>query len=176
MKSLASISMKACSSPSVPHFSLTHTLIIREKWKCLSLSRIRLFAIPWAAAHQTPPSTEFYRQEYWNGLPCPPPGDLPNSGIKPESPALRADSLPSEPTRKPSSNEKEDFSQKHTASLHSDVWNISSIFHFSSSLRTFPSTFQHNATMAGTELSPWAFLLLWVIDLYCPSLPCQILG
>ena len=36
------------------------------------------------------------RQEHWSGLPCPPPGDLPDSGIEPVSPALQADSLPSE--------------------------------------------------------------------------------
>ena len=40
-------------------------------------------------------------QEYWSGLPCSLPGDLPNPGIKPRSPALQADSLPSEPPRKP---------------------------------------------------------------------------
>ena len=43
----------------------------------------------------------FSRQEYWSGLPCPLPGDLPNPGIKPMSPALQADSLPSEPPGKP---------------------------------------------------------------------------
>ena len=40
---------------------------------------------------------EFSRQEYWSGLPCPPPWDLPNPRIDPRSPALLADSLPSEP-------------------------------------------------------------------------------
>jgi len=39
----------------------------------------------------------FSRQEYWSGLPCPPSGDLPNPGTEPRSPALQADSLPSEP-------------------------------------------------------------------------------
>ena len=43
----------------------------------------------------------FSRQEYWNGLLCPPPGDLPRPGIKPRPPALLAYSLPSEPTGKP---------------------------------------------------------------------------
>ena len=43
----------------------------------------------------------FSRQEYWSGLPCPPPGDLPNQGIEPRSPALQADSLLSEPPGKP---------------------------------------------------------------------------
>ena len=44
----------------------------------------------------------FSRQEYWSGLPCPPPGDLPNPGIRPGSPTLQVDSLPSEPPGKPS--------------------------------------------------------------------------
>ena len=61
-----------------------------------SLSRVRLFVTPWTVAHQAPPSMEFFRQEYWSGLPFPSPGDPPNPGIKPESPALRADALPSE--------------------------------------------------------------------------------
>ena len=43
----------------------------------------------------------FSRQEYWSGLPCPPPGNLFNPGIKPKSPALQADSLPSEPPERP---------------------------------------------------------------------------
>ena len=43
----------------------------------------------------------FSRQEYWSGLPCPPPGDLPNPGIKPRSPALWVDSLPAKPQGKP---------------------------------------------------------------------------
>ena len=40
---------------------------------------------------------EFSRQEYWSGLPFPSPGDLPDPGMKPRSPALQADTLPSEP-------------------------------------------------------------------------------
>ena len=54
-------------------------------------------APPWTVAHQAPLSMEFSSQGYWKGLPCPPPGDLPNPGIKPGSPMLQADSLPSEP-------------------------------------------------------------------------------
>ena len=53
--------------------------------------------IPWTVARQAPLSMEFSRQEYWNGLPFPTPGDLPNPGIEPRSPALQVDSLPSEP-------------------------------------------------------------------------------
>ena len=44
---------------------------------------------------------EFSRQEYWSGLPIPSPGDLPDPGIEPRSPALQADPLPSEPPGKP---------------------------------------------------------------------------
>ena len=55
---------------------------------------------PIGCSLQTPLPLEFSRQEYWNGLPCPPPGDLPNPGIKPRSPALQANSLPSEPSGK----------------------------------------------------------------------------
>ena len=64
-----------------------------------SLSRVRLFATPWTVAYQVPLSMGFSRQEYWSGLPFPSPGDLPNSGIKPRSPALQADALPSEPEK-----------------------------------------------------------------------------
>ena len=46
-------------------------------------------------AHQAPPTMGFSRQEYWSGLPFPSPGDLPDPGIEPRSPALQADSLPS---------------------------------------------------------------------------------
>ena len=66
------------------------------------LSCVQLFATPWTVAHQAPPSMEFSRQEYWSGLPFPSPGDLPDPGIKPRSPALQADALISELPGKPS--------------------------------------------------------------------------
>ena len=66
-----------------------------------SLSRVRLFATPWTVARQAPPSMGFSRQEYWSGLPFPSPGDLPDPGIEPRSPALQADALTSEPPGKP---------------------------------------------------------------------------
>ena len=72
-----------------------------SKEKCQSLSHIRLFATLWTIAHQAPLSMGFSRQECWSGLPFPPPGNLPNLGIKPRSPALKADSLPPEPWREP---------------------------------------------------------------------------
>ena len=60
-------------------------------------------ATPWTIAHQAPLSMGFSGQEYWIGLTCPPPGDLPYPEIEPVSPALQADSLPTEsPGKHPS--------------------------------------------------------------------------
>ena len=72
------------------------------KWNCC---RVRLFVIPWTVAFQAPPSMELSRQEYWSRLPFPSPGDLPDPGIKPRSPALQADALPSELPGKPREND-----------------------------------------------------------------------
>ena len=69
-----------------------------ESVSCLVMSDP---ATPWTVAHQALPSMEFSRQEYWSGLPFPSPGDLPNSRIKPGSPALQADSSLTEPPGKP---------------------------------------------------------------------------
>ena len=62
-----------------------------------TLSHVQLFAAPWTIDHQAPLSMEFSRQEHWSGLPFPSPGDLPHPEIKTGSPALQADSLPTEP-------------------------------------------------------------------------------
>ena len=61
------------------------------------LSRVRLFATPWTVVLQAPSAMEFSRHEYWSRLPFPSPGDLPDPGIEPGSPTLRADTLLSEP-------------------------------------------------------------------------------
>ena len=63
---------------------------------CLTL------ATPWTVARQAPRSMGFSRQESWSGWPFPSLGDLPDPGIEPRSTTLQADSLPSEPPRKPS--------------------------------------------------------------------------
>ena len=77
-------------------------LVLQSVVKVKSLSHVRLFATPWTVAHQAPPlSMGFFRQDYWSGLPFPSPEGLPNPGIEPRSPALQADSLPSEPPGKP---------------------------------------------------------------------------
>ena len=66
------------------------------KVKVKSLNLVRLFVTPWSVVHQAPPSMGFSKQDYWSGLPFPSPGD-PNPRIESESPALQANSLPSEP-------------------------------------------------------------------------------
>ena len=64
------------------------------KAKVKSFSCVQLFAILWTVACQAPPSMGFSRQEYWSGLPFPSPGDLPDPGIEPVSPALQIRNLP----------------------------------------------------------------------------------
>ena len=67
-------------------------------WKWKWLSHVWLFATPWTVACQVPLSVDFSRPEYWNEWPFPSPGDLPNTGIEPRSPASLADFLPVEPS------------------------------------------------------------------------------
>ena len=80
------------------------------KWKVKvkSLSRVWLFKTPWTVAHQAPLSMGFSRQEYWSGLPFPPPGDLLDPEIEPRSPVSHAlvGSLPPWHLGSPISNSK----------------------------------------------------------------------
>ena len=107
---------KPCSVHTVNYFSPTKGRHARQDWSedwilllayvrvcvcvCVctqSLSCVWLFVTPWTVAHHVPLSVGFSRQEHWSGLPFPPPGDLPDPGIEPESPsspALQVDSLP----------------------------------------------------------------------------------
>ena len=83
---------------------------MKVKVKSLSLVRLFvtlqtvLFVTPRTVAYQASLSMGFSRQEYWSGLPFPSPGDLPNPGTEPGSPALEADALTSEPPGKPCLN------------------------------------------------------------------------
>ena len=82
------------------HSNLSSKLL--EYWNEVKwLSRVWLFVTPWTVAYQALLSMGFSRQEHWSGLPFPSPGDLPNPGIEPGSPALEADALTSEPPGKP---------------------------------------------------------------------------
>ena len=68
-------------------------VLLRSEHVSESLSHVQLFSTPQTVARQAPLSMEFSRLKYWSGKPFLSPGDLPNPGIKPRSPALRADSL-----------------------------------------------------------------------------------
>ena len=105
--------MKRLEQKKPPEFSTSINCgenYFRISWYCACmpaqlLSSVWLFATPWTAAHQAPPSMAFPRQEYWSGLPFPPAGDLPNPGVEPTSLmslALAGRFLTTVPTRKPS--------------------------------------------------------------------------
>ena len=83
-------------------------------------SCVLLCVILWTVACQAALSMRFSRQEYWSGFPFPIPGDLPNPGIKPGSPALHADTLPSEPPGKPKIVYRLTESEKRSRSIVSD--------------------------------------------------------
>ena len=103
--------------------SLKQTLPTHAKWvtsdsvRSCVLSRVWLFMAPWSISHQAPLSMEFSRQEYWSGLSSPPPGDLPDLGIKPAPiafPALAGEFfIPSAPRGSPSDS----------LILHNSDWN-----------------------------------------------------
>ena len=79
-----------------------HPIILTYYLCCVpSHSVIQFLAFPQTVVTRLLCLCYFSRQEYWSGLPCPPPRDLPNPGIEPRSPALQVDSLPSEPPEKP---------------------------------------------------------------------------
>ena len=65
------------------------------------LSCVQLFVTPWTVACQTPLSMGFFRQEYWSGLPLPPPGDIPDLEMEPMSPLLAGRFFPTEPSGEP---------------------------------------------------------------------------
>ena len=67
-------------------------------------SHVQLFVTPWTVAHQAPLTMGFSRQEYWSGLPCPPPGDLPDPGIQPVSPEFAGGFFTTEPPEKPTAS------------------------------------------------------------------------
>ena len=87
---------------------IKHTTVValhyNQNRSCATCCHVHLFVTPWAVAFQAPLSMQFSRQEYWKGLPFPPRGDLPDSGVEPAPPvsaALQADSLSSDSLGKP---------------------------------------------------------------------------
>ena len=82
-------------------FRLRNINVPNEKWSVSCSVVSDSLRDSMTVARQAPLSMELSRKEYWSGLPFPSPGDLLDPGIKPGSPALQADSLPSEQPRKP---------------------------------------------------------------------------
>ena len=99
-----------CLFPPLAVNTALEALSSATKWKRKSLSRVQLFVTPRAIL-----SMDFSRPEYWSGQPFPSPGDLPNPGIKPGSPALQADFLPNEPSgnKKQKSKSHEDCKRRN---------------------------------------------------------------
>ena len=95
-------SLDATSCPNTAHLPFNHLVgILFDHRKKKGRSGMSHSSTPWTVAHQTPPSVGFSRQEYWSGVPLPSPGDLPDPGIEPGTPAMRADALPCEPPGNP---------------------------------------------------------------------------
>ena len=92
---------QVCTLWPLQPISSAPTPYLCNHWSVLCISacmlshftHIHLLLTLWTVAHQAPLSVEFPRQEHWSGVPFPPPGDLPDPGIEPTSPALQADSL-----------------------------------------------------------------------------------
>ena len=85
----------------INYLTVFHEHLGNFQFLIMCVSHSVKYVTPWTAAHQAPLCMEFPRQEYWSGWPFPSPRDLPNPGIKPRSPALQVDSLPSETPQKP---------------------------------------------------------------------------
>ena len=95
----------------------------------MSPSCVQLFATPWTVAYQVPPSMGFSRQECWSGLPFPSPGDLPDPGIEPASPALEGGFFTTEPLGKPNSIVSGTlFINKLKASVYKDIFLFIKLF------------------------------------------------
>ena len=90
-----------CITESLWCVSETKTIVWTNSGGGLVIKSCLILVTPWIGARQAPVSTGFSRQEYWSGLSFPCPGDLPDPGIEPWSPALQADSLPTEPRGNP---------------------------------------------------------------------------
>ena len=93
--------IEVLTSPPPLALYLEGELIKRYLQSACIPSHVQLFVTLWTVAHHTPLSVGIFKQGYWSRLPFPPPGDLPNPGVEPlspASPALQADSLPTEPS------------------------------------------------------------------------------
>ena len=116
-------SLTTLTQPVLCHFS-HHS---QTAWVLTCSSHGWLSATPWTVACKAPPSIGLSRQEYWSGLPCPPPGDAPDPGIDPSSPAspaFQSDYLSSDPPGKVLFSDcfKANSSPWHTLPVNNVVW------------------------------------------------------
>ena len=112
------------------------------------LSRVRILVTPWTVGHRAPLSIGFPKQEYWSGLSFPPPGDLPDTGIKPEFLA----SLPLEGRFFPLCHKVTLYSLWLTSNLRGWYSETSECFLF---LHQFILWFQHPLLIQGVQITVW---------------------
>ena len=95
LKNIAEQNQRLVSGSLLERYDIVKMLLVpnRTMWVLSHFSHDWLFVTLWTVTHQAPLPMEFYRQEYWSGLPFLSPGDLSHSGIKSMSPALQANSL-----------------------------------------------------------------------------------
>ena len=118
-------------------------IIEKRKW---SIQLCLTFCDPWTVVGQAPLSMKFSRQEHWSGFPFPSPGNLPEPGIEPRSPALQTDSWPSEPpgnyNLEKLIKKKKEYIQNHSNLSHfsnSNSWDVSKGKHLKWNLLGFLS-------------------------------------
>ena len=97
MLSIRRMDKQTCIHTMYYYSVIKHSELSNNRKTCVFLlshfSPVQFFGALWTIAYQAPLSIGFSRQEYWSGLLCPPPGDLPDLGIKPAFPALQMNSL-----------------------------------------------------------------------------------
>ena len=104
-------------------------------------SRVQLSVTLWTIAHQAPLSMQFSKQEYWSGLPSPPPGELLHPGTETVTPALQADSLPLSPRGAPREREElavQGWSRGHPHCLSTALGAGAPFFHIWLALSRLP--------------------------------------
>ena len=130
------------------------------------LSHVWLSVTPWTTARQTPLSMRFSRQEYWKGLPFPPPGDLPGPGIKPKSPVPPALAGGFFTTKSPGNPYSDPWSPRKLEILGKNIWNLVAYYH----LASYPAS-------VGVQ---WPLLSFWMCFRSFPGLfpvshaPCHL--
>ena len=146
-------------------------ILYKSKWSRSLMS----LCDPWTVAHQAPPSMGFSRQEHWSGFPFPSTGDLPDPGIKPRSPTLRADALTSAPQGKPlniriqvltskiSREERKPGGRKKREEAGEGGWNVSCHLQIPRRYGTFPWASREGTNLSVNEKSSPLFLgdLFW---------------